>query len=160
MSEAPTREQIIAILEYFAWNWDLAADHLKVDPKILREEFIQEQQYKPNVLTTESAFSAGHISKESVKMAQAFINEHLTEQLPLLFKKNITEEEKHKIAQSILVEKGVTYKLTHFQEFIDAYSALEDEALQLEKWREQGAYLNLVENALFKIVASQSKQGN
>ena len=158
MSEEPTKEQIIAILDYFAWNWELAADHLKMDPKELRESFIQEQQYKPKVLTTQPSFSAGHISKDSVQMAQNFINEHLTEQLPLLFKKNMTDEEKHNMAQAILVEKGVTYKLTHFPEFIDAYNALEDEALQLEKWREQGTYLTLLENALFKIVATQSKQ--
>lgn len=156
--EAPTKEQIIAILDYFAWNWELAADHLKMNPQELKEQFISEQTYKPIVLTTKSAFNSGHISKESVQLAQGFINEHLTEQLPLLFKKDMTDEEKHKLAQAILVEKGVTYKLTHFQEFIDAYNALEDEALQLEKWREQGTYLNLLENALFKIVSTQSKK--
>ena len=156
--ESLDKKDVVAILDYFSWNFELAADHLNCDANQLREEFAKEQKFNPDVLTAQSAFSAGHISKESVGKAKAFINDHLADQLPLLFKKDITEEEKHDIATAILVDMGVTYKLTHSQEFVDAYNALEDEALQLEKWREQGSYLTLLENALFKIVATQSKK--
>lgn len=147
-------QNVVAILEYFGWNWDLAADHLQCDPKVLYEEFSKYQTKRPNVLTTQSAFAAGHISKESVKRAQMFINEHLADQLPLLFKKDLTDEQKHEMAQAILVDKGLTFRLLHAPEFIDAYNALEEEALQLEKWREQGQYLNILEDALYRIVAS------
>ncbi|EAY13804.1 hypothetical protein TVAG_468200 [Trichomonas vaginalis G3] len=148
------QKDVVAILEYFGWNWDLAADHLQCDPKQLYEDYSQFQTKRPNVLTTESAFAAGHISKESVKKSQLFIKEHLAEQLPLLFKKDLSDEQKHDIAQSILVDMGFTYRLLHSQEFIDAYNAIEEEALQLEKWREQGQYLTILEDALYRIVGA------
>lgn len=151
-------KETIEILKQFSWNWDVAADHLGREPNELKEMYGQYQTYVPHVLSTQSPFDSSHISRQSVKKSQEFVKEHFEETLPLLFKQNISEEEKSKIAQTILLELGLTYKLTNSDTFMNAYKQLEEEALTLERWREQGDYLTVVEDALMRILSNLTNQ--
>ena len=150
--------EIIEILTYFNWNWDLASDHLDVSVNELKNKYSSLMPSYQLHSTSPNSFGDSSLSKESILEIQNFIKENFSESLPILFNKNLKNEEKKKISQSILVEMGLTYKILHSSRFIDQYEALEDEALQLAKWREQGIYLNILEDALFRIAAKYIKE--
>ena len=84
---------------------------------------------------------------------QNFVKRYLKDSMPVLFDEELSEERRSEIASAILLEMGFSYKLDHAQEFKDTYTMLENEALSLEKWREQVQYLTIVEEALFRISA-------
>lgn len=154
-----TQQEVIDILNYFDWNWYLAADYFSCDVSLLQTEF---QKFQPKIDHSKgyAPFEATNIGQEDLKMLQKFVSENLSEQLPLLFDKNITEEQKTIIAEKIILEKGLNFKLMHAKEFQNAYDQLLDEALTLEKWREQSTYLTMLEETLFKISSKLSRESD
>ena len=153
-----TKDEVLNVLTYMDWNWHLAADYFGCDAKQLQSNF---QQFQPK--TQESPknfmpFESSHISTEDIKLLKNYVEENLSGSLPLLFDQKLTEERKRQIAEGILLEKGLYYKLTHSEKFIETYDILIDEALVLEKWREQSTYLTIIEEALFKISAKLSQE--
>jgi hypothetical protein len=61
-------------------------------------------------------------------------------------------EQREEITNIILLEMGLTYKLSHAPAFEDAYKTIQDEAFLLVKWREQLRYLTIIDDVLFKIL--------
>ena len=152
-----SQQEVIDILNYFDWNWYLAADYFNCDVHLIQSEF---QKFQPKFDQSKSSvpYESSSISPEDLKRLQAYVGENLSEPLPLLFDKDITEERKTQIAERIILEKGINFKLTHAQEFKDAYKQLLDEALTLEKWRDQTTYLTILEEALFKISSKLTQE--
>lgn len=143
--------EIQEILKYFEWNWHLAADHLGCDSGELKSAF---SRYQPNpaaVLDTPNLYTAGKISRESITKLQEFTNQYLKDPLPILLDDEISDARKSEIATGILLSFGLPYKLLHADEFKETYAQLEDEALSLERWREQDLYLTLIEEMLFRL---------
>lgn len=140
-----------SILDHFEWNWYLAADHLDCHPTELKMEM---SRYQPNtaaVLDTEDLYTPAKLKPEDVAKLREFTQVYLKDALPVLLDEDITEERKAEIASSILLDFGLPYQLSHAEDCKSTYARLEDEALALEKWREQDMYLRVVEEALFKI---------
>lgn len=148
---------VLEILNEFEWNWFLAADHLNCDPDQLKEIFTP--FFTSDIDITEeiqnASFESSHIHPEDIQKLKDFVNANLKDSMPLLFNNKLSAELKSNIAQKVLIEMGLTWKLTHSPEFLDIYKSLEDEALQLQKWREQIQYLTLIEESLFKISYEQ-----
>lgn len=153
-----TDDEIIQILKYFDFNWILAANHLGCDPDELRNKYESHQTARPTTYNTEKMFEASNISKEAILMSQQFIKENLEESLPVLFNKDLTEEQKTNIAKTVLMDLGFSFSFTNEKEFIDGCKSLENEALLLEKWREQGQYLTVLEDSVLKILHQLKQQ--
>lgn len=149
------KQRLYDILVQFDWNWYLAGDFLDIEPNILKETCSTWLETKHTEHT--ASFDAGHISPGDISQIQDFVQTYLGDSLPLLFHEPITPEKKKKVATSILLEMGLPWRLTHAQEFHDAYAALEEEAISLERWREQVQYLTVVEEALFKVSVEQAQ---
>jgi hypothetical protein len=145
-----SKEQVLDLLKQFDWNWYLVADHLDVDADILRERYATEAESN-SLPAGPTPFSAAHIRTRDVAQLQRFVREHLVDPLPVLFKDELPPDQREQIASAILLEMGLPYRLTHSPEFIDTYATLEDEAIALARWREQVAYLSVLEEALFRV---------
>ena len=153
-------EDIIQILEELDWNWFLAADHLNCDPEKLKESFSSYHRTDIDILEAPKKvnFGAAHIRSQDVQKLQDFVKTNLSQSMPLLFDSKLSEEKKKEMAQKVLLEMGLPWKLTHAPQFVDNYRVLEDEALQLIKWRNQVQYLTIVEEALFKISVAEAQK--
>jgi hypothetical protein len=157
LSEKPD-EEILALLDQFDWNWHLAADYLDCDAEELKGHFSHQQPRSPAAPKTRLPFNAAHIRQDDLIALQEMVREMLVDPLPVLFDDNMPPERRANIAADILFEKGLTYKLTHHQDFKDAYAVVEDEAITLARWRDQVNYLTVIEEALFKISARLARE--
>lgn len=147
--------EIKDLLIQYDWNWYLVADHIGCEVTPLREAFACEQMKatKEVILEEPRPFGAGRVKPADILKLQNFVKRYLKDSMPVLFDEELSEERRSEIASAILLEMGFSYKLDHAQEFKDTYTMLENEALSLEKWREQVQYLTIVEEALFRISA-------
>ena len=153
-------EDIIQILNELDWNWFLAADHLNCDPQTLKDTF---SSYHPTGIDILDApkkvnYGSAHVRPEDIHKLQEFVKTNLLKSMPLLFDSKISDEKKADMAQKVLLEYGLPWKLTHAPQFIENYKVLEEEALQLIKWRNQVQYLTIVEEALFKISTAEAQK--
>ena len=154
-------DEIKDLLEHFEWNWHLAADYLECENvDELREAFFQYQPKPEAVLNTPDIFSSAKIRPEDVMRLQNFTKERLKDALPVLLDDELSKEKRAEIASEILLsfDFGLSYKLLHADDLQDAYTTLEDEAIALERWREQDLYLTVVEETLFRIAAKLERE--
>jgi hypothetical protein len=162
MSSEFTDEEKVALLDQFDWNWHLVADYLDCDADDLKAQFCTLQPRPGEPPHTRLPFHTAHIHPEHLQLLQQMVRELLVDPLPVLFDDNMTPERRANIAADILFEKGLSYKLTHHQDFKDAYAVVEDEAITLARWRDQVNYLTVIEEALFQIsarLAREERQG-
>lgn len=144
--------EITDVLEYYHWNWDLAGEHLGIDPGDLEKEYDKLRDTKPK-FPRAPAFAEMQISPEQVQKLQDIIKKYLLDSLPISLEKDMTKEEKQELIDSVITEFGLNYKLTHAPEFEDALDELEAEALTLIRWREQIRYLTTIKECLYNINA-------
>jgi len=153
-----SEDEILSILEYFDFNWTLIADHFNSSVQDVQSRFLKYSTRKSKPSVVLDGFESAQIRKEQINHIQIFIQDYLAGSLPVLFSRTLSEEDRVRLSKSILVEMGLTYKLLHSKKYSDEYCSLEDEALQLARWREQSIYLTILEDALFRIAAMVSKE--
>jgi hypothetical protein len=149
-----TKEEVMELLQQFDWNWDLVADHVDGDANELKEQFgadVMARMSPTAVPNGSMPFSSAHIRPEHLVRLKQVVQEDFMDSLPILFNENMPAEQREEITNIILLEMGLTYKLSHAPALQDAYKTIEDEAFLLAKWREQLRYLTIIEDVLFKI---------
>ena len=153
------KEEIKDLLKFYDWNWYLVADHIGCDAMTLKETFASEQpRSKRPVPDGPLPFASARIKPSDIVRLQKFVKEHFKDSLPILFDEELSEERRSEMAKEILIEFGLPYKLMHAQEFKDTYKVIEDEAIALEKWREQITYLNVIEEVLFRVSVALQRE--
>lgn len=140
-------EEVKDLLMEFEWNWYVVADHLQCAVEELKEAFVNEQPKSSVLPKGPTPFGSGRINPDDVKRLQDFVQTRLRDQLPLILG-DVDEEKRGELARDVLLDLGIPYTMVNAK---DTYKVLEDDAITLRRWREQVAYLSVVEEALFKI---------